>query len=158
MKASNYQEIAKAAILAGGLAAAGVLSVGESAQAQFVGAASQSRVSAALTSILTDGNAAATNSFAVEQVLPPSDYVFSGVVAVQVSYATTFSVGVGTAGALTPVITAAQLTAPVVVNAGTQLTVERATADAISKAATGSRFGDVSGIVRAWTTGTSVLD
>jgi hypothetical protein len=157
MKASNYQEIAKAAILAGGLAAAGVLSVGESAQAQFIGAASQSRVSAAVTSILTDGNAAATNSFAVEQVLPSSDYIFSGVVAVQVSYATTISVGSGT-NALTPVITAAQLTAPVVVNAGTQLTVERATADAISQAAALSQFGDVSGIVRAWSAGTSVLD
>jgi hypothetical protein len=157
MKASNYQEIAKAAILAGGLAAAGILSVGESAQAQFVGATSQSRVSAAVTSILTDGNAAATNSFAVEQVLPSSDYIFSGVVAVQVSYATTISVGSGS-NALTPVITAAQLTAPVVVNAGTQLTVERATADAISQAAALSQFGDVSGIVRAWSAGTSVLD
>jgi hypothetical protein len=153
MKASNYQEIAKAAILAGGLAAAGVLSVGESAQAQFIGAASQSRVSAAVTSILTDGSAAATNSFAVEQVLPPSDYVFSGVVAVQVSYNT---LNINAASIVA--ITAAQLTAPVVVNAGTQLTVERATADAISTASGAGQFGDVSGIVRAWTTGTSVLD
>lgn len=158
MKASNYQEIAKAAILAGGLAAAGVLSVGESAQAQFIGTASQSRVSAALTSILTDGNTAATNSFAVEQVVPSSDYIFSGAVEVQVTYATTISVGAGTAGALTPVITAAQLTAPVTANVATQLTVERATADAISQAAGADKFGDVSGIVRAWTTGTSVLD
>jgi hypothetical protein len=153
MKASNYQEIAKAAILAGGLAAAGVLSVGESAQAQFIGTASQSRVSAAVTSILTDGNAAATNSFAVEQVLPPSDYVFSGVVAVQVSYNT---LNINAASIVA--ITAAQLTAPVVVNAGTQLTVERATADAISTASGAGQFGDVSGIVRAWTAGTSVLD
>ncbi|WP_228008343.1 hypothetical protein [Microcystis aeruginosa] len=61
MKASNYQEIAKAAILAGGLAAAGVLSVGESTQAQFAASASQSRLSVAVTSILTEGNAAATN-------------------------------------------------------------------------------------------------
>jgi hypothetical protein len=153
MKASNYQEIAKAAILAGGLAAAGVLSVGESAQAQFIGATSQSRVSAAVTSILTDGSAAATNSFAVEQVLPPSDYVFSGVVAVQVSYNT---LNINAASIVA--ITAAQLTAPVVVNAGTQLTVERATADAISTASGAGQFGDVSGIVRAWTAGTSVLD
>ena len=158
MKASNYQEIAKAAILAGGLAAAGVLSVGESAQAQFIGATSQSRVSAAVTSILTDGTAAATNSFAVEQVLPSNDYIFSGAVIVQATYATTISVGVGTAGALTPVITSAQLSALVVANAGTRSTVDRATADAISQAATGSRFGDVSGIVRAWSAGTSVLD
>ena len=153
MKASNYQEIAKAAILAGGLAAAGVLSVGESAQAQFIGAASQSRVSAAVTSILTDGNAAATNSFAVEQVLPSSDYVFSGVVGVAVSYNT---LNINAASIVA--ITAAQLTAPVVVNGGTQLTVERATADAISAASGLSQFGDVSGIVRAWTAGTSVLD
>jgi hypothetical protein len=153
MKASNYQEIAKAAILAGGLAAAGVLSVGESAQAQFIGATSQSRVSAAITSILTDGNAAATNSYAVEQVLPSSDYVFSGVVAVQLSYNT---LNINAASIVA--ITAAQLTAPVVVNAGTQLTVERATADAISTASGAGQFGDVSGIVRAWTAGTSVLD
>jgi len=153
MKASNYQGIARGAILAGGLAAAGVLSVGESAQAQFIGTASQSRVSAAVTSILTDGNAAATNSFAVEQVLPSSDYVFSGVVAVQVSYNT---LNINAASIVA--ITAAQLTAPVVVNAGTQLTVERATADAISTASGAGQFGDVSGIVRAWTAGTSVLD
>jgi hypothetical protein len=153
MKASNYQEIAKAAILAGGLAAAGVLSVGESAQAQFIGAASQSRVSAAVTSILTDGNAAATNSFAVEQVLPSSDYVFSGVVGVAVSYDT---LNINAASIVA--ITAAELTAPVVVNGGTQLTVERATADAISAASGPGQFGDVSGIVRAWTAGTSVLD
>jgi hypothetical protein len=158
MKASNYQEIAKAAILAGGLAAAGVLSVGESAQAQFIGTASQSRVSAAVTSILTDGNAAATNSYAVEQVLPSSDYVFSSPITVTVSYATTILVGAGTAGAVTPVITSAQLSASIALNSGTQLTVERATADAISQAAGADKFGDVSGIVRAWTAGTSVLD
>ena len=153
MKASNYQGIARGAILAGGLAAAGVLSVGESAQAQFIGTASQSRVSGATTSILTDGNTAATNSFAVEQVLPAADYVFTGTVTVTVSYATQ-NINAQTVVA----ITAAQLTAPVVVNAGTQLTVERATADAISTASGAGQFGDVSGIVRAWTAGTSVLD
>jgi hypothetical protein len=110
-------------------------------------------VSAAVTSILTDGNAAATNSFAVEQVLPSSDYVFSGVVGVEVSYDT---LNINAASIVA--ITAAQLTAPVVVNAGTQLTVERATADAISTASGAGQFGDVSGIVRAWTAGTSVLD
>jgi len=154
MKASNYQEIAKAAILAGGLAAAGVLSVGESAQAQFIGTASQSRVSAAITSILTDGNAAATNSFAVEQVLPSSDYVFSSPISVQISYDTLTLAKDKNFVA----ITGAVLTATVEVNSGTQLTVERATADAISQAAAASQFGDVSGIVRAWSAGTSVLD
>ena len=154
MKASNYQEIAKAAILAGGLAAAGVLSVGESAQAQFIGTASQSRVSAAVTSILTDGNAAATNSFAVEQVLPSSDYVFSSPISVQISYDTLTLAKDKNFVA----ITGAVLTATVEVNSGTQLTVERATADAISQAAAAGQFGDVSGIVRAWSAGTSVLD
>ncbi len=152
MKASNYQEIARGAILAGGLAAAGVLSVGESAQAQFIGTASQSRVSGATTSILTDGNTAATNSFAVEQVLPSSDYVFSSPISVQISYDTLDKDKNFVA------ITGAVLTATVEVNSGTQLTVERATADAISQAAAASQFGDVSGIVRAWTAGTSVLD
>jgi hypothetical protein len=152
MKASNYQEIARAAILAGGLAAAGVLSVGESAQAQFIGTASQSRVSGATTSILTDGNTAATNSFAIEQVLPSSDYVFSSPISVQISYDTLDKDNKFVA------ITGAVLTATVEVNAGTQLTVERATADAISQAAAAGQFGDVSGIVRAWSAGTSVLE
>ncbi|ARI80121.1 hypothetical protein [Microcystis aeruginosa] len=154
MKASNYQEIARGAILAGGLAAAGVLSVGEGAQAQFIGTASQSRVSAATTSILTDGNTAATNSFAVEQVLPAADYVFSSPISVQISYDTLTLAKDKNFVA----ITGAVLTATVEVNSGTQLTVERATADAISQAAAASQFGDVSGIVRAWTAGTSVLD
>jgi hypothetical protein len=152
MKASNYQGIARGAILAGGLAAAGVLSVGESAQAQFIGTASQSRVSGATTSILTDGNTAATNSFAIEQVLPSSDYVFSSPISVQISYDTLDKDNKFVA------ITGAVLTATVEVNAGTQLTVERATADAISQAAAAGQFGDVSGIVRAWSAGTSVLD
>jgi len=157
MKASNYQEIAKAAILAGGLAAAGVLSVGESAQAQFIGTASQSRVSAAVTSILTDGNTAATNSYAVEQVLPSSDYVFSSPITVTVSYATTVYVGANSS-VVSPVITSAQLSAVVTLNTSTTPSVERATATAISGAQAASRYGDVSGIVRAWTAGTSVLD
>jgi hypothetical protein len=152
MKASNYQGIARGAILAGGLAAAGVLSVGESAQAQFIGATSQSRVSGATTSILTDGNTAATNSFAIEQVLPSSDYVFSSPISVQISYDTLDKDNKFVA------ITGAVLTATVEVNSGTQLTVERATADAISQAAAAGQFGDVSGIVRAWSAGTSVLD
>jgi hypothetical protein len=152
MKASNYQGIARGAILAGGLAAAGVLSVGESAQAQFIGATSQSRVSGATTSILTDGNTAATNSFAIEQVLPSSDYVFSSPISVQISYDTLDKDNKFVA------ITGAVLTATVEVNAGTQLTVERATADAISQAAAAGQFGDVSGIVRAWSAGTSVLE
>ena len=156
MKASNYQEIARGAILAGGLAAAGVLSVGESAQAQFIGTASQSRVSAAITSILTDGNTAATNSFAIEQVLPSADYIFSGAVVVNVGYATAV-VGSNTS-VLAPIITSGTLTAPVVANASTTPSVERATANAITAATAASRFGDVSGIVRAWTAGTSVLD
>ncbi|CCI21791.1 hypothetical protein [Microcystis aeruginosa] len=152
MKASNYQEIARGAILAGGLAAAGVLSVGDSAQAQFIGTASQSRVSGATTSILTDGNTAATNSFAIEQVLPSSDYVFSSPISVQISYDTLDKDKNFVA------ITGAVLTATVEVNSGTQLTVERATADAISQAAAAGQFGDVSGIFRAWTAVTSVLD
>ncbi|CCH91332.1 conserved exported hypothetical protein [Microcystis aeruginosa PCC 9432] len=155
MKASNYQEIAKAAILAGGLAAAGVLSVGESAQAQFIGGTSQSRVSAAVTSILTDGNTAATNSFAIEQVLPSSDYVFSGPITVNVAYA---SQAIGTAAVVGVVITQGVLSATAVANASTTPSVERATAAAITAATAASLYGNVSGIVRAWTAGTSVLD
>jgi hypothetical protein len=59
---------------------------------------------------------------------------------------------------LAPIITSGTLTAPVVANASTTPSVERATANAITAATAASRFGDVSGIVRAWTAGTSVLD
>jgi hypothetical protein len=111
-------------------------------------------VSGATTSILTDGNTAATNSFAVEQVLPSSDYVFSSPISVQISYDTLTLAKDKNFVA----ITGAVLTATVEVNSGTQLTVERATADAISQAAAAGQFGDVSGIVRAWSAGTSVLD
>jgi hypothetical protein len=114
-------------------------------------------VSAAITSILTDGNTAATNSFAIEQVLPSADYVFSGTQTVSVSYATTVYVGANSS-VVSPVITQAQLSAVVALNASTNQTVERATATAISGAQAASRYGDVSGIVRAWTAGTSVLD
>ncbi|MGI0483390.1 hypothetical protein ACN4EE_21740 [Geminocystis sp. CENA526] len=157
MKQSNYQEISKATILAGGLAVAGVLVNGESAQAQFIGGASQSRVSAAVTSILTDGNTATTNSFAIEQVLPSADYIFSGAVVVNLGYATNVHVGANS-NVRAPVITSGTLTAPVVANASTTPSVERATANSITAATAASRFGDVSGIVRAWTAGTSVLD
>jgi len=153
MKESHYQGIAKATILAGGLAVAGVLVNGEKAQAQFIGTESQSRVSAAVTSILTDGNAAATNSFAIEKVLPSDDYIFSGAVQVQLSYQTQ-NINAQTVVA----ITSASFSSPEVLNASTKLTVERATANAISAADAASRYGDVSGIVRAWTSGTSVLD
>ena len=112
-------------------------------------------MSAAVTSILTDGNAAATNSFAVEQVLPSADYVFTGPVTVTVQYATQ---PVGTSSVVTPVITQGQLTAVVAANGSTTPSVERATANAITAATALSRFGDVSGIVRAWSAGTSVLD
>lgn len=129
------------------------MSVGESAQAQFAASASQSRLSVAVTSILTDGNAAATNSFAAEQILPSADYAYSSPAAITVEY-TTQAINAGT----TVAITGVTMSAGAAVNASTQLTVERATASAISSAAGASQFGDVSGIVRAWTEGTSVLD
>jgi hypothetical protein len=109
-------------------------------------------VSGATTSILTDGNTAATNSFAVEQVLPAADYVFTGTVTVTVSYATQ-NINAQTVVA----IESATLSAVNGSNAG-QGSVERATAAAISAASGKGPFGDVSGIVRAWTAVTSVLD
>ncbi|WP_228008344.1 hypothetical protein [Microcystis aeruginosa] len=85
--------------------------------------------------------------------MPSADYAYTGPASIIVEY-TTQNINAGT----TVAITGVTMSAGAAVNASTQLTLERATAFAVSTAGAGSQFGDVSGIVRAWTTGTSVLD
>ena len=137
MKTTSNKVLKAAAIaslLAGGAIAGSFIST-ESAQAQD----SQSRVSGALTSVLSNG---VTNSFAAEIVYPQNDYVSDGTVSISISYATVNndSSQVG--------IVSATMTA--VGSAYTAKTVEAATARAIDAATTNNRFGDINGIVKSW--------
>jgi hypothetical protein len=151
MKLTNLQNVAKSALMVGGLAAAGLVSNAGEAQAQFQGAASQSRVSAATTSILTNGNVGSTNSFAIEIVNPSTTYAFATGASLTVSYATV-SIGTETNSA----IVAGSLAAVAVTYAAA--TLEAATSRAIDDASSLSQFGDVGGIIRAYQAGTAVLD
>ena len=144
MKTTSNKVLKAAAIaslLAGGAIAGSFIST-ESAQAQTTTVQaqdSQSRVSGALTSVLSNG---VTNSFAAEIVYPQNDYVSDGTVSISISYATVNndSSQVG--------IVSATMTA--VGSAYTAKTVEAATARAIDAATTNNRFGDINGIVKSW--------
>jgi hypothetical protein len=144
MKTTSNKVLKAAAIaslLAGGAIAGSFIST-ESAQAQTTTVQaqdSQSRVSGALTSVLSNG---VTNSFAAEIVFPQNDYVSNGTVSISISYATVNndSSQVG--------IVSATMTA--VGSTYTAKTVEAATARAIDAATTNNRFGDINGIVKSW--------
>jgi hypothetical protein len=154
MKLTNLQNVAKSALMVGGLAAAGLVSNAGEAQAQFIGAASQSRVSAATTSILTNGNVGSTNSFAVEIVNPSTNFAYASGASLTVTYGT---VAIGaSAGEANSAITAGTLAATATTY--TASTVEAATSRAIDGAIAASQFGNVGGIVRAYQNGTAVLD
>lgn len=132
-----------ASLLAGG-AVAGSFIAAEPAKAQFVGTESQSRVSAAVTSVLTNG---VTNSFAAEVVFPQNDYLSTGNVTVNVTYA-----GVGTDASQVAILNANLSAANTTFAAST---VEAATARAVDAAKNLSRYGDVIGIVKSWQSGGS---
>jgi hypothetical protein len=151
MKLTNLQNVAKSALMVGGLAAAGLVSNAGEAQAQFQGAASQSRVSAAVTSILTNGNVGSTNSFAIEIVNPSTTYAFGSGAGLELTYATV-QIGTETNSAIVEGV----LTASASTYAAS--TVEAATSRAIDDASGLSQFGDVGGIIRAYQNGTAVLD
>jgi hypothetical protein len=131
------------ALLAVG-AVAGSFINAESAKAQVVAADSQSRVSGALTSVLSNG---VTNSFASEVVFPQESIASDGTVTLNVTY--------------TPpgadlsqfVITDATMTAGN--TAYVASTVEAATARAIDSAAGLVQYGDIIGIVKSWQSGGS---
>jgi hypothetical protein len=143
MKTTSNKVLKAAAIasLLAGSAIAGSFISTESAQAQTTVQAqdSQSRVSGALTSVLSNG---VTNSFAAEILYPQNNYAPSGTVSMSISY--------GTAGgdASKVVITGATMSGPVSTYSAS--TVEAATARAIDGARTASRFDDVNGIVKSW--------
>jgi hypothetical protein len=153
MKTTSNKVLKAAAIaslLAGGAIAGSFIST-ESAQAQTTTVQaqdSQSRVSGALTSVLSND---VTNSFAAEIVYPQNDYVSSGTVTLSVTYATVIGT-TATAGDISQVaITNAQMVGSASAYTSGK-TVEAATARAIDAAASTSanRFGDINGIVKSW--------
>ncbi|GCL36867.1 hypothetical protein SR1949_19730 [Sphaerospermopsis reniformis] len=146
MKAKSNKTSKAAAIaslLAGG-AVTGSFIAAEPAKAQFIGQDSQSRVSTAVTSVLTNG---VTNSFAAEVVFPQDSIASTGVATVTVNYATIAT------DASQLVITSASINAATATF--TAQTVEAATARAVDAARSASRYGDVIGIVKSWQSGGS---
>lgn len=147
MKAKSNKTSKAAAIaslLAGG-AVTGSFIAAEPAKAQFVGADSQSRVSAAVTSVLSNG---VTNSFAAEVVFPQNDIYATGSATVTVNYATMVGSDPGQLAITSATINAATA-------AYTAASVEGATARAIDAARNLSRYGDIIGIVKSWQSGGS---
>jgi hypothetical protein len=148
MKTTSNKVLKAAAIaslLAGGAIAGSFIST-ESAQAQTTTVQaqdSQSRVSGALTSVLSNG---VTNSFAAEIVYPQNDYVSDGKVIMNVTYTNVAATSTGDISQVA--ITNAQMTGSA--SAYTAKTVEAATARAIDAATTNNRFGDINGIVKSW--------
>jgi hypothetical protein len=149
MKTTSNKVLKAAAIaslLAGGAIAGSFIST-ESAQAQTTTVQaqdSQSRVSGALTSVLSNG---VTNSFAAEIVYPQNDYVSDGKVIMNVTYTNVAATSTGDISQVA--ITSAQMVG--VATAYTSgKTVEAATARAIDAATTNNRFGDINGIVKSW--------
>ncbi len=144
MKSTSNKVLKAAAIaslLAGG-AVAGSFINAESAQAQA--ADSQSRVSGALTSVLSNG---VTNSFSAEIVLPEQTIASTGLLQISASYATV------SADVSQVAIVSATLSAGTAVY--TAQTVEAATARAIDAAIAADTMGDIIGIVKSWQGGGS---
>lgn len=125
-------------------AVAGLFINAESAKAQVVAADSQSRVSGALTSVLSNG---VTNSFASEVVFPQESIVSDGTVTLNVTYTPPGS------DLSQLLITDATMTAGNTIY--TADTVEAATARAIDSAANLLQYGDIIGIVKSWQSGGS---
>ena len=150
MKTTSNKVLKAAAIasLLAGSAIAGSFISTESAQAQTTVQAqdSQSRVSGALTSVLSNG---VTNSFAAEIVYPQNDFASNGTVTLSVTYATVVGTTAASGDISQVAITNAKMVG--VATAYTSgKTVEAATARAIDAATTNNRFGDINGIVKSW--------
>ncbi|AFZ58966.1 TEK-like protein [Anabaena cylindrica FACHB-243] len=146
MNAKSNKTLKAAAIsslLAGGAVAASFISA-EPAKAQFIGADSQSRVSGAITSVLSND---VTNSFAAEMVFPEQSIASSGTVTISATYATV------SADVSQVAITTANMSAGTATYSAS--TVEAATARAIDSAEAATRFGDIIGIVKSWQSGGS---
>jgi hypothetical protein len=126
------------------VAVANLFIAGKPAHAQFIGTGSESRASAAVTSILSNGT---TNSFASEVVFPQGSVSPSGSLKFKIIYG---SVGHDPSQL---VITKGYM------NAGTMNytdnTIQAAIARAIHTAINEHRLGDVIGIVKSWQSGGS---
>ncbi|MDB9319753.1 MULTISPECIES: hypothetical protein [Cyanophyceae] len=145
---TNFTQTSKKSIitffLVGGAFAASLIT-DTSAQAQFiVGNDSQSRASAAVTSILSNGT---TNSFASEVVFPQNSISPSGQLTLRITY------GAVAHDPSQVAITRGNL------NAGTvnytDNSIQAALARAINTAMHQNRLGDIIGIVRSWQSGGS---
>ncbi|AFZ58967.1 TEK-like protein [Anabaena cylindrica FACHB-243] len=144
---TNCTHISKASVIAFllvGIAVAASFIQEKPAQAQFIGTDSQSRVSAAVTSILSNGT---TNSFASEIVFPQDSISPSGHLTLKIIYG-----AVGHDPSQVTIIKGNM-------NAGTvnytDNSIQSAIARAINSAINDYRFGDIIGIVKSWQSGGS---
>lgn len=121
---------------------------GKPAYAQFIGTDSQSRVSAAVTSILSNGT---TNSFASEIVFPQNSITPTGQLTLRINY--------GVVGHDPSQVTITKGNMYAGTTNYTDKTIQAAIARAIDAALNDYRFGDIIGIVKSWQSGgSSALD
>jgi hypothetical protein len=127
-----------------GIAVTSLFISGKPVQAQSVGNNSQSRVSAVVTSILSNGT---TNRFASEIVFPQGSISPSGDLTIKIIYGS-----VGNDPSQVAIIKGNM-------NAGTvnypDNTIQAAIARAIDTAINDHRLGDIIGIVKSWQSGGS---
>ncbi len=140
---SQSQKATLAYLLAGGAVASSFIAA-ESANAQFIGADSQSRASGAITNVLSNTN---TTNFAAEVVFPEKDFAPSGALTMNVTYSSV------NGDPSQVVISNANFSASNATYSAS--TVEAATARAIDSAEGLTRFGDIIGIVKQWQSGGS---
>jgi NADPH-dependent curcumin reductase CurA len=148
---TNFTQTSKKYILAFFLVGGTVvtsLMMDKSAQAQFIGNDSQSRVSAAVTSILSNGT---TSSFASEIVFPQNSISPNGQLTLKINY--------GAVGHDPSQVTIIKGNMYAGTTNYTDNTVQGAIARAIDAAINDYRFGDIIGIVKSWQSGgSSALD
>ncbi|MBK1988947.1 TEK-like protein [Sphaerospermopsis aphanizomenoides BCCUSP55] len=138
---------AVAFLLLGGAVTASFIA-GKPAHAQFIGNDSQSRVSAAVTSVLSNGT---TNSFASEIVFPQNSITPTGQLTLKINYST-----VGHDPSQVTIIKGNMYAGSVNY---TDNSIEAAIARAIDAALNDYRFGDIIGIIKSWQSGgSSALD
>ncbi|MBD2293176.1 TEK-like protein [Anabaena sphaerica FACHB-251] len=148
---TNFTHTSKASVIAfllvGGAVATSFIAE-KPAQAQFIGNDSQSRASAAVTSVLSNGT---TNSFASEIVFPQNSITPTGQLILRINY------GAGGHDPSQVTITKGNMYAGT--TNYTDKTIQAAIARAIDAAINDVRFGDIIGIVKSWqSAGSAALD
>lgn len=148
---TNFTQTSKKYILAffllGGAVATSLIA-DKPAQAQFISSDSQSRVSAAVNSTLSNGT---TNSFVSEIVFPQNSISPNGQLTLKITYG-----AVGHDPSQVTIIKGNMYAGNVNY---TDNTIQGAIARAIDAAINDSRFGDIIGIVKSWQSGgSSALD